>query len=142
MKEGGRNSALQTRSNPIPHNKSGKGEFVLTTLPPMSCPEGLHTCLVAGGGMLNDGLAAEEVEGEGAEEGWDAVLAQQVELNQLPDGSGELRFQELHFSTGGAGGLRREKNKAINAAGSHLPSSAAAGAGGIATKPPSARLCL
>lgn len=42
---------------------------------------------MAGSGMLSDGLAAEEVEGEGAEEGWDAVLAKQVEFDELPDGS-------------------------------------------------------
>lgn len=53
----------------------------------MSCPEVLHTWLVAGGGTLSNGLAAEEVEGEGAEEGRDAVLTKQVEFNELPDRS-------------------------------------------------------
>lgn len=72
---------------------------------------------LSGSGTLSNGLAAEEVEGEGAEEGWDAVLAQQVEFDELPDGSGELRFQKLHFSTGGAGGLMGEKNKPINTRG-------------------------
>lgn len=66
---------------------------------------------------LSDGLAAEEVEGEGAEEGWDAVLAQQVQLDELPDGSRELRLQKLHLPTRGAGGLEGNKNKAINTRG-------------------------
>lgn len=77
----------------------------------------LHAWLVAGSGMLSNGLAAEEVEGEGAEEGRDAVLAKQVEFNELPDSSRELGFQKLHFSTGGAGGLREKKNKPISTAG-------------------------
>lgn len=68
-------------------------------------------------GELSDGLAAEEVEGEGAEEGRDAVLAEQVQVDELPDGSRELRFQKLHFSTRGAGGLRGKQSKPINTAG-------------------------
>lgn len=59
----------------------------LSLLPQVFCPEVLHTWLVAGGGTLSNGLAAEEVEGEGAEEGRDAVLTKQVEFNELPDGS-------------------------------------------------------
>lgn len=53
----------------------------------MSCPGVLRTWLVTGSGMLSNGLAAEEVECEGAEEGWDAVLLKQVEFNEVPDGS-------------------------------------------------------
>lgn len=59
----------------------------MSLLPQVSCPGVLHTWLVAGSGMLSDGLAAEEVEGEGAEEGWDAVLAKQVDFDEFPDGS-------------------------------------------------------
>lgn len=36
--------------------------------------------------MLRDGLTAEQLQGEGAEEGRDAVLVQQVQLDELPDG--------------------------------------------------------
>lgn len=89
----------------------------LSSLPQESCLGVLHTWLAAGGGTLSNGLAAEEVEGEGAEEGRDAVLAEQVEFDELPDGSRELGFQKLHFSTGGAGGLREEKNKPVNMTG-------------------------
>lgn len=112
-KKGEERSSLQNRSNPMPQIKGGRGEFVLATsrVLPRSAPH------LAGGGTLSNGLAAEEVEGEGAEEGGDAVLAEQVEFDELPDGSRELGFQKLHFSTGGAGGLREEKNKPVNTAG-------------------------
>lgn len=73
--------------------------------------------LAGGSGTLSNGLAAEEVEGEGAEEGWDAVLAQQVEFDQLADGAWELRLQKLHFATQGAGGLMGKKNKPVNTRG-------------------------
>lgn len=83
VKEGGRRSSLQNRSNPMPQIKGGRGEFVLATssVLPRGAPR------LAGGGTLSDGLAAEEVEGEGTEEGRDAVLAKQVEFDELPDGS-------------------------------------------------------
>ena len=59
----------------------------MSSLPQVSCPGVLRTWLVAGGGMLSNGLAAEKVEGEGTEEGRDAVLTKQVEFDELPDGS-------------------------------------------------------
>lgn len=66
--------------------------------------------------MLRDGLTAEQLQGEGAEEGRDAVLVQQVQLDELPDGPRELVFQKLHFSTRRAGGLRGKKKRPINTA--------------------------
>lgn len=114
--ERGRRRSLQNRDNPIPQIKDGGGgEFFLATSRDLP-RSGLHVA-GAGSGMLSNGLAAEEVEGECAEECWDAVLAKQVELDELPDGSGELVFQKLHLSTRGAGGLRAKKNKPINTAG-------------------------
>lgn len=83
MEEGGIKCSLQNRSNPMSQIKGGRGEFALTTssVLPRSAPN------PAGGGTLGDGLAAEEVEREGAEEGRDAVLAKQVEFDELSDGS-------------------------------------------------------
>lgn len=57
-------------------------------------------------GRLGHGLAAEEVEREGAEEGWDAVLAQQMQFNQLWHRARELRLQQLHLGARGACGLQ------------------------------------
>lgn len=65
------------------HIKGGRGEFVLTTSSVLSS----SAPNLADGGTLSDGLAAEEVEREGAEEGRDAVLAKQVEFDELSDGS-------------------------------------------------------
>lgn len=58
------------------------------------------------GAALGHGLAAEEVEREGAEEGGDAVLAQQVQLDELRHGARELRLQQLHLGARGARGLQ------------------------------------
>jgi len=110
-KKGGEGAPCKTEATKCHRLRVG-GEN-LSSLPRASCPGVLCTRLVAGGGTLNDGLTAEEVEGEGAEEGRDAVLAKQVEFDELPDGSRELGFQKLHFSTGGAGGLRVKKNKPV-----------------------------
>lgn len=46
---------------------------------------------------LGQGLAAEELECEGAEEGRDAVLAQQVQFDELRHSSGKLSLQQLHL---------------------------------------------
>lgn len=56
---------------------------------------------------LSHSLAAEKVKGEGAQEGRDAVLLEQVEFNELTDRLGELRFQQLHPGTFGSRCLRR-----------------------------------
>lgn len=57
------------------------------------------------GCRLGHGLAAEELEGERAEEGGDAVLASQVHFDELAHGVRELRLQQLHLGARGAGGL-------------------------------------
>lgn len=56
-----------------------------------SCPQvwarqGAHLAGMRAG-WLGHGLAAEEIKREGAEEGRDAVLAQQVQLDELPHGA-------------------------------------------------------
>lgn len=63
---------------------------------------------------LNGGLAAEQFDGEGAQEGRDAVLLQQVQLDELRHRAGELRLQQLHLGARGSCGLREERREAIS----------------------------
>lgn len=60
------------------------------------------------GCRLGHGLAAEEVEGEGTEEGRDAVLPQQVQLDELLHRARERRLQQLHLGARWSRGLRGE----------------------------------
>lgn len=71
--KGGKRSSLQNRNNPIPQIKDGRGELFLATSSDL--PRSALHVAGTGSGMLSNGLTAEEVEGECAEEGWDAVLA-------------------------------------------------------------------
>lgn len=60
----------------------------------------------AGGRGLGQRLAAEEVEGQGAEEGRDAVLLQQMQFDEPRHRPRERRLQQLHPGARGARGLR------------------------------------
>lgn len=66
---------------------------------------------------LGQGLAAEELEREGAEEGGDAVLAKQVQLDELGHRARERRLQQLHRGARGSCGLqgnRRHERTAVS----------------------------
>lgn len=83
-----------------------------TSLGHQRCPLPTRSAM-AGLGPLGQGLAAEEVEGEGAEEGGDAVLAQQVQLDELGHRPRELRLQQLHPGARGSRGLRRRQGRRL-----------------------------
>lgn len=55
---------------------------------------------------LSHGLAAEEVQREGAEECRDALLLVKMEVDHLAESLGKLRFQQLHLGAGGLDGLQ------------------------------------
>lgn len=62
--------------------------------------------------VLSDcGLSAEEVEGHGGEERWDALLVMQMKSHHLSQSFGELCFHKLHASVGALNQNRTHNNK-------------------------------
>lgn len=51
---------------------------------------------------LSCGLAVEEVQGEGAEGSWNALLLVQMLVNHLVDSLGKFCSQQLHLGAGGS----------------------------------------
>lgn len=62
--------------------------------------------------VLSDcGLSAEEVEGHGGEERWDALLVMQMKSHHLSQSFGELCFHKLHASVGALNQNTTHNNK-------------------------------
>lgn len=60
--------------------------------------------------LLDCSLSAEEFEGHGGEEHWDALLMMQMKSHHLSKSFGKLRLHELHAS---AGALRTHNHTGI-----------------------------